>query len=348
MTLDNSGIVLVVDDTAASRETMLDALHNQGYELHQASNGHDAIQQAKSIHPDLILLDVMMPGMDGFQVCNALRADIDIAEVPVLMVTALDDKSSRLRGIEAGADDFISKPFDRAELRARARTITRLNRYRKLREEKKHVEQILEELQRKHTDVTVALSQLRETHEATLLGWVNALDLRDKETQGHSARVVYFSTLMADTLGIKGADRDTIRRGALLHDVGKLGIPDAILLKPGLLTVEERLIMNQHAEYGYQWLKDIPYLTQVADVVHSHHEKWDGTGYPQGLRGETIPLGARIFSMVDVYDALTSSRPYRPIAWSKEKTIDYIKSLSGQHFEPSLVDIFVRVLTSKA
>ena len=156
------------------------------------------------------------------------------------------------------------------------------------------------------------------------------------------------STLMADSLGIKGADRDTIRRGALLHDVGKLGIPDAILLKPGLLTVEERLIMNQHAEYGYQWLKDIPYLTQVADVVHSHHEKWDGTGYPQGLRGETIPLGARIFSMVDVYDALTSSRPYRPIAWSKEKTIDYIKSLSGQQFEPSLVDIFVRVLTSKA
>jgi putative two-component system response regulator len=245
------------------------------------------------------------------------------------MVTALDDRASRLRGIEAGADDFISKPFDRIEMRARMRTITRLNRYRKLREEHIRLEQAYDELQ--------------QTHEATLNGWVRALDLRDKETEGHSERVVELAIRLARAAGIDGDDLVHMRRGALLHDIGKLGVPDAILLKPGSLTYEEWIIMHRHPVYAYEWLSPIPYLRMTVDIPYCHHEKWDGTGYPRGLQGENIPLAARLFALVDVWDALRSDRPYRE-AWTKEKTLEHIQNGSGKHFDPAAVKLFLYVM----
>jgi putative two-component system response regulator len=245
------------------------------------------------------------------------------------MVTALDDRASRLRGIEAGADDFISKPFDRIEMRARMRTITRLNRYRKLREEHIRLEQAYDELQ--------------QTHEATLSGWVRALDLRDKETEGHSERVVELAIRLARAAGIEGDDLVHMRRGALLHDIGKLGVPDAILLKPGSLTYEEWIIMHRHPVYAYEWLSPIPYLRMTVDIPYCHHEKWDGTGYPRGLQGEQIPLAARLFAPVDVWDALRSDRPYRE-AWPKEKTLEHIQNGSGKHFDPAAVKLFLEVM----
>ncbi|MFM2005911.1 MAG: hypothetical protein RLZZ09_1566 [Pseudomonadota bacterium] len=329
MIREQKSLVLIVDDSVAARETLIDALEGQGYELYQAGGGAEALALADGLKPDVILLDVMMPEMDGFEVCRRLRADTELAEAPVLMVTALDDRASRLKGIEAGADDFIAKPIDRIEMRARVRTITRLNRYRKLREE--------------HTRLERALEELSETHEATLAGWVAALDLRDKETEGHSERVVALTVAMGRELGLDEDAMLHLRRGALLHDIGKLGVPDAILLKPGKHTAAEWNIMKQHPVFAHEWMKRIPYLAKTAEIPYAHHEKWDGSGYPLGLRGDAIPLSARLFAFADIYDALTSDRPYRP-AWSKERTLEYIRLLSGTQLDPKLLDVFINAL----
>lgn len=322
-------IVLIVDDNPMGRETLEDLLYGQGYTLAFAADGPEALQQAAALKPDVILLDVMMPGMDGFEVCRHLRADPHLAEVPVVMVTALDDSESRLRGLDAGADDFISKPFKRAELRARIKTITRLNRYRSLLEERAA-------LQRAH-------AELIASYDATIEGWVHALDLRDKETEGHSLRVTEMTVRMARAAGIIEPELTAIRRGALLHDIGKLGIPDAILLKPGPLTAEEWVIMHQHPQYAYDMLAPIAYLQPSLAIPYSHHEKWDGTGYPCGLAGSAIPLAARLFAVVDVWDALRSDRPYRR-GWSEAEVLDYLRSQAGTHFDPWAVELFFQVL----
>jgi putative two-component system response regulator len=322
--------ILIVDDESAGRETLEALLVAHGYTLLFASNGTEALEQATSATPDLILLDVMMPGMDGFEVCRRMRQNPLLAEVPIIMLTALDDQDSRIEGIEAGADDFISKPFNRTELRARIRTITRLNRYRLLMNERARV---AEQIKRSKDD-------LSRSYEATLEGWVKALDLRDKETEGHSKRVTDMTITISRRAGIHGNDLEHIRRGALLHDIGKMGIPDAVLHKPGPLTEEEWGIMKQHPVYAYEWLSPIEYLQPALDIPYSHHEKWDGSGYPQGLSGTDIPLPARIFALVDVWDALRSDRPYRA-AWPTEQVYQHIREQRNTHFDPDLVDLFL-------
>ena len=321
--------VLIVDDNPMGRNALEELLSSEGYTLALAGDGPGALQLAAQITPDLILLDIMMPGMDGYEVCRRLRADENLADVPVVMVTALDDPSSRLRGLESGADDFITKPFNRAELRARVKTITRLNRYRNLMDERAALHQA-------HLDLLVA-------YDATIEGWVHALDLRDKETEGHSKRVTEMTVEMARAAGITEPELIHVRRGALLHDVGKLGVPDAILLKPGKLTDEEWVIMKKHPQYSYEMLAPIEYLHPALEIPYSHHEKWDGTGYPEGLKGEQIPFLARLFAVVDVWDALRSDRPYRP-AWPAERVIEHIKASSGTHFDPQAVDLLLKVL----
>lgn len=327
--MSQESLILIVDDNLIGRETLAELLESEGYILAFAMNGLVALQQATQLTPDLILLDVMMPDMDGFEVCRRLRADTALAEVPVIMVTALDDHHSRLQGLEAGADDFVTKPFNRAELRARVKTITRLNRYRKLREE--------------HTQLEAAHSELQQTYDATMEGWVRALDLRDKETEGHTQRVTEMTVRLAQAAGITGEELTHIRRGALLHDIGKLGIPDAILLKPGKLTEEEWDIMRRHPVYAYEWLSPIEYLRPALDIPYCHHEKWDGTGYPRGLKGEKIPFAARIFAIVDVWDALRSDRPYRK-GWSEAEVLTHILANRGTHFDPQVVDLLIRVM----
>jgi putative two-component system response regulator len=241
----------------------------------------------------------------------------------------LDDRKSLLDGLEAGADDYITKPYDRHELRARLIGITRLNRYRKLLDDRINIEQ--------------AHLQLLSAYDATIEGWSRAMDLRDKETEGHTQRVTILSDKLARLAGISEDELVFVRRGALLHDIGKLGVPDAILLKSGKLTDEEWAIMRQHPQYAYDMIYPIEYLRPALDIPYSHHEKWDGNGYPQGLKGGDIPLSARIFAIIDVWDALTSDRPYRP-AWDKQKTIDYIKEESGKHFDPYIVELFNKLM----
>jgi len=181
--------------------------------------------------------------------------------------------------------------------------------------------------------------ELIHAYDATITGWSAAMDMRDKETEGHTQRVTEMTVRLAERMGFSQQDLVHVRRGALLHDIGKIGVPDRILLKPGKLTEEEWVIMRKHPVYAYEFLKPIPYLGPSLDIPYCHHEKWDGTGYPRGLKGEDIPLSARIFASVDIYDALTSDRPYRP-AWTEEKTLEYIQSLRGSHLDPQVVDMF--------
>jgi putative two-component system response regulator len=321
-------IVLIVDDEKTIHNTLEALLHDE-YRLYFAQNGMEGLALAVQTLPDVILLDVMMPHMDGFEVCRRLRATEPLAEVPIIMITALDDRESRLQGLRAGADDFLTKPFDVMEMFARIQTITRLNRYRRLLEQKNQIENLHQEL-------------LTSYHK-TIEGWSNALDLRDKETEGHTQRVTQVCVEFARAVGLSENELDFVRMGSLLHDVGKLGVPDSILMKPDKLTDEEWAIMHLHPVYAYEWLAPITFLKNAVDIPYCHHEKWDGSGYPRGLRGEEIPLLARLFAIVDVWDALSSDRPYRP-ALPENEVLEYIRNQSGLHFDPSLVPTFMELI----
>jgi putative two-component system response regulator len=322
-------MVLIVDDEYIGRETLQSVLEGEGYELEMAENGYQAIEKAKELLPDVILLDVMMPGMTGFEVCQRIRSDPQIAEIPIIILTALDDRESLLNALKAGADDFISKPFDRFELRARLLGITRLNRYQKLIQERAKLRE--------------ANAQLLNAYEATIEGLSHALDLRDRETEGHSRRVTELTLKLAQAISISQGEITHYRRGALLHDMGKIGIPDSILHKADSLTEEEWVIMRKHPQLAYDMLYTIEYLRPALDIPYSHHEKWDGSGYPRGLKGEEIPMSARLFAVADVWDALTSDRPYRP-AWNEQEALTYIREQSGKHVDPKVVDLFFRVI----
>jgi len=207
--------------------------------------------------------------------------------------------------------------------------ITRLNRYQKLIQERAKLRE--------------ANTQLLSAYEATIEGWSHALDLRDQETEGHSQRVTELTLKLAKILGMSDDEIMHIRRGALLHDMGKIGIPDSILHKPAALTDEEWVVMRKHPQFVYDMLYSVEYLRPALNIPYCHHEKWDGTGYPRGLKGEQIPLAARLFAVVDVWDALTSDRPYRP-AWSQEDALIFIREQSGSHFDPQVVDLFFKVI----
>lgn len=322
-------LVLIVDDEYIGRETLQSVLEGEGYQLEMAENGFQAIEKAKQLLPDVILLDVMMPGMTGFEVCQRIRSDPQIAEIPIIILTALDDRESLLNALKAGADDFISKPFDRYELRARLLGITRLNRYQKLLQERAKLRE--------------ANTQLLNAYEATIDGLSHALDLRDRETEGHSRRVTEVTVNLAQALNVSEEEILHIRRGALLHDIGKIGIPDSILHKPDTLTEEEWVIMRKHPQFAYDMLSPIEYLRSALAIPYNHHEKWDGTGYPRGLNHEEIPMSARLFAIADVWDALTSDRPYRA-AWTEEQALAYIREQSGKHFDPQVVELFFSVI----
>ncbi len=321
--------ILIVDDEPSGRYTLESILEEQGYRIEMAENGAEALEKAHQLFPDVILLDVMMPGMDGFEVCRRIRKDPVLAEIPIIMLTALDDRKSFLNGLESGADDYITKPYDRYELRARLLGITRLNRYKKLLDERANIE--------------LAHEQLLAAYDATIAGWSHALDLRDKETEGHSQRVTDLSEKLAKMIGVSGPELVHMRRGSLLHDIGKLGIPDSILLKPDKLNDEEWNIMCKHPQYAYDMLFPIEYLRPALSIPYCHHERWDGSGYPRGLKGNDIPLVARIFAIVDVWDAITSDRPYRP-GWEKARALQHIREESGRHFDPKVVELFNKMI----
>ena len=274
--------ILVVDDDPVARESIAGLLAAEGYQLEFAVDGPAGLRTALKLLPDVILLDVMMPGLNGFDVCRQLRSTPAVSEIPILILTTLDDQESLLAGLNAGADDFLPKPLNKLELRARLRTITRLDRYRKLNTERARLETALQEL-------AASYLSLEQAYDETITGWARALDLRDHETEGHSQRVCKLTIQLAHALNLLADEIIHIGRGALLHDIGKLAIPDAILLKPGPLTDDEWAIMLQHPNYAREMLTPIAYLRPALVIPYNHHEKWDGTGYPCRLKGEQIP-----------------------------------------------------------
>ena len=328
--------VLVVDDEEAIREVVTTLLEAQGYHCVACGNGRIALDAFRNDTFDLVLSDIVMPEMDGLKLLSELR--MDDPDVPVIMVTAMHDIAIALEAIRAGAYDYILKPFEKDQLYL---SVRRALEHRRLVIENRTYQSDLEHLVAERTQqLSIALQDLEQSYDYTLEALGGALDAKDAETEGHCQRVTAFTITIAKAMGVDKALLRHIARGAFLHDIGKMGVPDSILRKPGPLTAEEREIMRRHCDIGYAVLERIPFLKEAAEIVLSHQECYDGSGYPRGLRGEQIPLGARIFAVADTLDAMISDRPYRkalPISAAREE----IKRYSGRQFDPRVVEVFL-------
>ena len=316
VTLDHRPRLLLVDDEPTNLQVLRQVLQ-QEYRLQFATDGQRALELAREHTPDLILLDVMMPGMDGYAVCRALKAEAQTAAVPVIFVTALNDVADEVEGFAAGCVDYLTKPISAPVVRARVRTHLSL----------------------------VRLDELRETRLKIVQRLGRAAEYKDNETGMHVIRMSHFSRCLALAAGCAPDWTDDLLNAAPMHDVGKIGIPDAILQKPDKLTPEEWVVMRRHPEIGAEIIGEDPsrVLRLARSVALHHHEKFNGQGYPYGLVGEAIPLEARIVAIADVFDALTSVRPYKK-AWTAQDAMALIESEAGQHFDPQLVTLFVGLM----
>lgn len=328
--------ILIVDDEEAIREVVSTLLEAKGYNCMTLGNGRLATEYLKMNTPDLVLSDMVMPEMDGIRLLEWIR-DHDKG-IPVIMVTAMHDLSTALEAIRRGAYDYILKPFEKDQLYV---GVSRALEHRRLLLENRHYQRNLEKLVEERTSqLQGALDQLELSYDDTLEALGGALDLKDSETEGHCKRVTAFTLAIAKTLKVDLAHLPEIARGAFLHDIGKMAIPDRILRKPGPLTPDEQEIMRTHCTIGYEMLSRVPFLRDVAKIVLAHQEHFDGSGYPRGLKGKDIPLGARIFAVADTLDAMTSDRPYRS-ALTLEQAKAEIKRCSGTQFDPQIVEAFL-------
>lgn len=328
--------ILVVDDEEAIREVISTLLDAQGFRCTTCVNGKVGLETFRKDSYDLVLSDIVMPEMDGLKLLAELRmADPD---VPAIMVTAMHDISIALEAIRAGAYDYILKPFEKDQLYL---SVRRALEHRRLVLENRTYQSDLEQLVAERTrQLSIALQDLEQSYDYTLEALGGALDAKDAETEGHCQRVTAFTITIAKAMGVDNSLLRQIARGAFLHDIGKMGVPDQILRKPGPLTAQEREIMRRHCDIGYAVLERIPFLKEAAEIVLAHQEFYDGSGYPRGLKGEQIPLGARIFAVADTLDAMISDRPYRkalPISAAR----DEIRRFSGTQFDPQVVKVFL-------
>jgi putative nucleotidyltransferase with HDIG domain len=336
--------ILVVDDEEPIREVVCSMLGAAGYRCTAASSGNAALAVLASGEEfELMLSDMMMAEMRGDVLLERVKEQFP--DMPVIMVTAVNDISEALKAIRNGAYDYLLKPFERDQL---FNTVKRALENRRLKLENRafqlHLESRVAEqtgqLRRMNADLQRTNLELKKSYDITLEALGDALDLKDAETEGHSKRVTAFTIEMARAMGIRGEDLRVIARGAFLHDIGKMAIPDQVLRKPGPLNETEVLVMREHCLRGYQMVCKIPFLTDAAEIVYAHQERWDGTGYPRGLKGEEIPLGARIFAIADTLDAMTSDRPYRA-AQSYQAAREEIERWSGRQFDPAIVAVFL-------
>ena len=327
--------ILVVDDEEAIREVVSTMLESKGYRCTAVSNGRAAQDQVKKSTPDLVLSDMIMPEMDGIKLLDWLR-EYD-PEIPVIMVTAIHDISTALEAIRRGAYDYILKPFEKDQLFL---GVGRALQHRRLVAENRSYQiQLEHQVEERTAELTRTLDQLEQSYDDTLEALGSALDLKDAETEGHCQRVTAFTISIAKAMPVPNHYLAILARAAFLHDIGKMAIPDGILRKPGPLTDDEKQIMRKHCQIGYDMLIRIPFLREAAEIVLAHQEFYDGTGYPRGLKGDQIPLGARIFTIADSLDAMISDRPYRralPMGHAREE----IRRCSGTQFDPKVVEVF--------
>jgi len=310
-----------------------------GHEVILARDGEKALEKVREASPDLILLDVIMPKMDGFEVIKKLKESEDTRVIPVVMVTALREIENRVKALEAGADDFLSKPVDKVELRARVNSLIKVKAYNDhMRDYQKKLET---EVERKTKQLSRAFKEIRKASLDTIIRLSRAAEYKDEETGNHIQRISYYAVVLAQKIGLSGKSVEEILYAAPMHDIGKIGIPERILLKRGKLDPDEWKIMKQHPIMGAQILGGSNGgFIRVAEVIAlTHHERWDGSGYPKGLRCEDIPLVGRIVAICDVFDALVTDRPYRK-AFSVEESLKIIAEGRGRQFDPMLVDTF--------
>ena len=308
--------LLLVDDEPTNLQVLRHILQAD-YRLLFATDGERALQVAREKRPDLVLLDIMMPHMDGYAVCRALKADAATASIPVIFITALNDSQDETAGFDVGAVDYITKPVSPPVVRARVRTHLSL----------------------------VRMDELRETRLQIVQRLGRAAEYKDNETGMHVIRMSHFSKLLALAAGCSPAWAEDLLNAAPMHDVGKIGIPDAVLRKPGPQDAAEWDTMRRHPEIGAEIIGEHPsgVLQLAREIALAHHEKWDGSGYPRGLAGEAIPLSARIVAIADVFDALTTRRPYKE-PWPVQDALDHIAAQAGKHFDPALVALFAPLL----
>jgi putative two-component system response regulator len=337
--------LLIVDDEELNRELLQDMVECLGHASELARDGREALAR---LNPaiDLVLLDVMMPDMDGLEVARRIRTDPEYRDLPIVMVTALTDKADRLHAVEAGANDFITKPVDLTELRVRTTSLLKMKAAQDA--VKRHQAELETLVQTRTGALRLALAEVVNAQQATHQAHLDtirrlgiAAECRDGQTAAHLERVGHYCAILARRLGLPEREIEILRHASLLHDVGKIGTPDAILRKPGSLTAAERELMQQHTLIGGSILRDSTseFLRAGESIVLTHHEKWDGSGYPNGLKGEEIPLYGRICAVADVFDALTSRRPYKePL--SNEQAYEILRSGRGSHFDPRILDLF--------
>jgi len=327
--------VLVVDDSTINRRLLQSLLERMALRVQSAEDGQAALDSVAAAPPDLILLDVMMPGMDGLEVLRRLKRSEQTYLIPVVMVTAMQELDTRVEALEIGADDFLAKPIVAVELKARVRSLLRTKALH---------DQMVRHQETLEAEVARRTVKLRSVVLDTVQRLSQAGEFRDELTGNHVARMAAYSAAVARAMGLAEATVDAILVAAPLHDVGKIGIPDRILLKPGPLDPEEWRIMKTHTTMGGQILAGAEgNVLKLAEVIAlTHHERWDGKGYPRGLAGQRIPLVGRIIAIADVFDALTTRRPYKQ-PFSVEKSLQIIREESGSHFDPQVVETFLAI-----
>lgn len=338
--LRKAGRILVVDDEAQVRIMIGATLEHQGYEVELAGNSGEALEALELNTFELVLTDIVMQGGNGIALLERIHELHP--HLPVIMVTAVHDIGVAIDSMRRGAYDYLLKPFEREHLVA---TVQRAVEHRHALQESQNYQQSLEHVVRARTEMLrQAMEDLEHSYDITLEALGDALDLKDSETEGHSKRVTAYTIALARACGISPSQIKVIARGAFLHDIGKMAIPDEILRKPGKLTPEEQEIMREHCPRGYHMLRKIPFLAEAAEIVFTHQEHFDGSGYPSGLRGSQIPIGARIFAIADTLDAITSDRPYRK-GRSFDAAREEILRCSGTQFDPAVVEVFLKIPT---
>lgn len=338
--LENAApLVVVIDDEFTSRTILERIVKSVRTDIlvKTFSDPLEAMAWIRVNQPDMIMVDYMMAGMTGLEAIQQMRQIYSLEGVPIVVVTSIEAREIRHKVLEAGATDFITKPIDPYECMVRCRNMLSLRMQQKI---------ILNRSQFLEQRIAEATEQIRLREQETLLRLAKAGEYRDEDTGNHIIRMAKYSRLIAEKIGLTQDHCDLIEVAAPMHDIGKIGIPDHILLKPGKLTADELVIMRTHPVVGFRILQDSPskYLKLGATIALSHHEKYDGSGYPYNLKHEEIPLEARIVALADVYDALTSIRPYKP-AWTTEAAIEFVNSNKGSHFDPQCVDAFISQLS---
>ena len=335
--------VLLCDDEVMNRKVASKILKKEGFDVVEAVNGAEAIEVLKRFKIDLILMDLMMPVMDGYEATKIIKESDEFCEIPLIVISALSDKSAIIKALELGAIEYLIKPFDIIDFRLRIHNSVKLGVYQNMLKERKLL--LEDEVNIKTKELQIALEEVKNSERDILSILAKTAEYRDNETSAHTIRVGEMSAFIARKFGWSEDDVELIRLAAPMHDVGKVGIADNILLKPGKLEYDEFEIMKKHTLIGHSILckKSTPLLRLSAEIALQHHEKYDGTGYPNALKGDEIAFSGAIVSVVDVFDALLSERPYKK-AFTLEKTIDILKNDSGTHFNPKVIDMFLEYI----